>query len=100
MIQDLGSHCYRNEYHPVPPKANDYILFFRDRKVLVKVMGDTFSFPDFQYTGEYYPGFIHPIPIYFPLIREIIILSGRNLWMRFPGIPWRTSLSSGILDLR
>ena len=55
MIQDLGSHCYRNEYHPVPPKANDYILFFRDRKVLVKVMGDTFSFPDFQYTGEYYP---------------------------------------------
>ena len=54
MIQDLGSHCYRNEYHPVPPKANDYILFFRDRKVLVKVMGDTFSFPDFQYTGEYY----------------------------------------------
>ena len=55
MIQDLGSHCYHNEYHPVPPKANDCILFFRDRKVLVKVTEDTFSFPDFQYTGEYYP---------------------------------------------
>ena len=55
MIQDLGSHCYHNEYHPVPPKANDCILFFRDRKVLVKVAEDTFSFPDFQYTGEYYP---------------------------------------------
>ena len=55
MIQDLGSHCYRNEYHPVPPKANDCILFFRDRKVLVKVTEDTFSFPDFQYTVEYYP---------------------------------------------
>ena len=50
MIQDLGSHCYHNEYHPVPPKANDCILFFRDRKVLVKVTEDTFSFPDFQYT--------------------------------------------------
>ena len=55
MIQDLGSHCYHNEDHPVPPKANDCILFFRDRKVLVKVAEDTFSFPDFQYTGEYYP---------------------------------------------
>ena len=55
MIQDLGSQCYHNEYHPVPPKANDCILFFRDRKVLVKVAEDTFSFPDFQYTGEYYP---------------------------------------------
>ena len=55
MIQDLGSHSYHNEYHPVPPKANDCILFFRDRKVLVKVAEDTFSFPDFQYTGEYYP---------------------------------------------
>ena len=55
MIQDLGSHCYHNEYHPVPPKANDCILFFRDRKVLVKVTEDTFSFPDFQYTVEYYP---------------------------------------------
>ena len=52
MIQDLGSHCYHNEYHPVPPKANDCILFFRDRKVLVKVAEDTFSFPDFQYTVE------------------------------------------------
>lgn len=55
MIQDLGSHCYHNEYHPVPPKGRDCILFFQGRKALVKVTGDSFSFPDFQYTGEYYP---------------------------------------------
>ena len=55
MIQDLGSHCYHNEYHPVPPKAGDCILLFQGRKVLVKVTEDTFSFPDFQYAGEYYP---------------------------------------------
>ena len=55
MIQDLGSHCYHNEYHPVPPEGRDCILFFQGRKALVKVTGDSFSFPDFQYTGEYYP---------------------------------------------
>ena len=55
MIQDLGSHCYHNEYHPVPPKGRDCILFFQGRKALVEVTGDSFSFPDFQYTGEYYP---------------------------------------------
>ena len=55
MIQDLGSHCYHNEYRPVPPKGGDCILFFQERKVLVKITEDTFSFPDFQYTGEYHP---------------------------------------------
>ena len=55
MIQDLGSHCYHNEYHPVPPRDNDYILFFHGRQALVKISGDTFTFPDFQYAGKYYP---------------------------------------------
>ena len=55
MIQDLGSHRYHNEYHPIPPRDNDYILFFQGRQVLVKITGDTFSFPDFQYAEKYYP---------------------------------------------
>ena len=55
MIQDLGSHCYHNEYRPVPPRDNDYILFFHGRQALVKISGDTFAFPDFQYAGKYYP---------------------------------------------
>ena len=55
MIQDLGSHCYHNEYRPVPPRDNDYILFFHGRQALVKISGDTFTFPDFQYAGKYYP---------------------------------------------
>lgn len=48
MIQDLGTHCYRNEYQPVPPKGTDCILYFEDRKVLVHNAGETFSFPTFS----------------------------------------------------
>ena len=47
MIQDLENHCYHNEYRPVPPKGTDCILDFEDRRVLVRLTGDSFSFPAF-----------------------------------------------------
>ena len=48
MIQDLGSHRYHNEYHPIPPRDNDYILFFQGRQVLVKITGGYLFFPGFS----------------------------------------------------
>ncbi len=29
MIQDIGTHCYHNEYIPVPPKEQDFILCYK-----------------------------------------------------------------------
>ena len=36
MIQDIGTHCYHNEYIPVPPKEQDFILCYKEKNVLVK----------------------------------------------------------------
>lgn len=79
MIQDLGSHCYHNEYRPVPPKGGDCILFFQERKVLVKITEDTFPFLISSILGNIIPGFINLIPIYSPLMEGIIILPKKNL---------------------
>lgn len=52
MIQDIGTHCYHNEYKPVPPKGTDFILFYRERTVLVKTNDTSFTFPAFQDVKE------------------------------------------------
>lgn len=48
MIQDIGTHCYHNEYKPVPPKKTDFILFYQKQTALVKTDGTSFTFPTFQ----------------------------------------------------
>lgn len=95
MIQDLGSHCYHNEYHPVPPKGRDCILFFQGRKALVKVTGDSFSFPDFQYTGEYYPQIYTSYTYLFSIDQVNYYLIRRKLWTGSPDILWKTLSFSG-----
>ena len=34
MIQDIAPHIYHNEYKPVPPTADSFILSFEDKKIL------------------------------------------------------------------
>lgn len=47
MIQDIGTHSYHNEYTPIPPRESDHILFYRQRTVLVKTDGVSFTLPTF-----------------------------------------------------
>lgn len=47
MIQDIGTHCYHNEYIPVPPKEQDFILCYKEKNVLVKKTKDSFLLPRF-----------------------------------------------------
>ena len=35
MIQDIAPHHYDNVYHPVPPKAGDFIFFYREDQTLL-----------------------------------------------------------------
>lgn len=55
MIQDIGSHCYHNEYKPVPPRKSDYILCFHGRQVLVKTEENTICFPTFADIDDHLP---------------------------------------------
>lgn len=48
MIQDIGTHCYHNEYLPVPPKETDCILYYKKRTALVKTDGISFALPTFR----------------------------------------------------
>lgn len=74
MIQDLENHCYHNEYQPVPPKGTDCILYFEDRRVLVRLTGDSFSFPAFAEAEKTVPVFTILIHTYFPSTIPAIIL--------------------------
>ena len=39
MIQDIAPHVYHNEYRPVPPTADSFILSFEDKKILFHQAG-------------------------------------------------------------
>lgn len=39
MIQDIAPHVYHNEYKPVPPTADSFILSFEDKKILFHQAG-------------------------------------------------------------
>lgn len=45
MIQDLGAHCYHNEYIPVPPTEQDFILCYNAKTVLVRKTKNSFLLP-------------------------------------------------------
>lgn len=47
MIQDIGTHCYHNEYTPVPPKEQDFILCYNQKSVLIKKTETSFLLPCF-----------------------------------------------------
>lgn len=43
MIQDIGTHCYHNEYIPVPPKEQDFILCYKEKRFSEKNKGQLFA---------------------------------------------------------
>lgn len=47
MIQDLENHIFHNEYHPVPPKKTDCILYYEKHAALVHTSHDMLTFPSF-----------------------------------------------------
>lgn len=47
MIQDIHPHCYHNEYHPVPPEKDSYLLCYKGREVLVKQKDNAITYPTF-----------------------------------------------------
>lgn len=48
MIQDILPYRYSNEYKPEPPTKSDYLLFYADRKVLVRREEGLMAFPVFE----------------------------------------------------
>lgn len=48
MIQDIAPHTYDNAYHPVPPTADSYALYYEDRAALLHLNGNTLDFPRFR----------------------------------------------------
>lgn len=47
MIQDIGEKCYHNEYKPVSPRKEDFILCYHEKKVLIKTTNHGFLLPRF-----------------------------------------------------
>lgn len=48
MIQDIFPHCYRNEYHPLPPEKDSYLLCYKEREVLIKQKDNVITYPQFH----------------------------------------------------
>ncbi len=48
MIQDIAPHTYHNEYRPVPPKEDSFLLYFEERKALAAWDTPELAFPRFQ----------------------------------------------------
>lgn len=50
MIQDIAPHIYHNEYKPVPPDAESYVLVYKDNQILYRQEEETgeLHFPCFK----------------------------------------------------
>lgn len=53
MIQDIAPHQYRNEYRPVPPKKEDFLLCYHENRVLVRETDGMIAFPTFEEAEMY-----------------------------------------------
>ena len=47
MIQDIAPHRYRNEYIPLPPDPDSFLLYYDGRKVLLRHTPEGIAFPTF-----------------------------------------------------
>lgn len=68
MIQDLGAHCYHNEYIPVPPTEQDFILCYNAKTVLVRKQKTAFYC---LVSATFQIGKASLTSIYFPLMSSI-----------------------------
>lgn len=48
MIQDIAPHHYDNAYHPQPPVAGSYALYYEEHTVLVSRQGAEIDYPRFR----------------------------------------------------
>lgn len=48
MIQDIAPHIYHNEYKPVPPSKDSFLLYFKGNQVLAKHTDGELLFPRFR----------------------------------------------------
>ena len=54
MIQDIAPHQFSNEYRPLPPEENSYILHYQDNKILININDEgEISFPTFGEMAKY-----------------------------------------------
>lgn len=57
MIQDIAPHTYHNEYHPVPPTGDSYVLSYQDKTMLVKRLDEKeIDYPRFSDLEQENPG--------------------------------------------
>lgn len=47
MIQDIAPHRYDNAYRPVPPRPEDYALYFTEHQALLRRKDEEIDFPRF-----------------------------------------------------
>ncbi len=63
MIQDITPHKYANEYRPKPPREDSFILYFLNKKVLIRWKKDKLTFPRFRdlepFNEELYDSWIY-----------------------------------------
>lgn len=55
MIQDIRPHRFHNEYLPVPPKADSYVLYYEGFQALMRKNGEEIEFLRFKDLEEFYP---------------------------------------------
>lgn len=48
MIQEIAPHKFHNEYMPIRPEKEDYLLVYKGRKILLKFVNDMISYPTFE----------------------------------------------------
>ena len=48
MIQDIAPHIYHNEYKPVQPEEDSFLLYFEEKRALADWDGEELSFPRFR----------------------------------------------------
>lgn len=54
MYQDINPHIYHNEYHPVPPRAGDFVFSYQDDKIIVKKDHTFFCYEELSSSYQYY----------------------------------------------
>lgn len=53
MIQNIEPHIYRNEYKPVPPEKDSYLLIYEGNNILLKKEEEQIDFPRFEELEEW-----------------------------------------------
>lgn len=79
MIQDIGTHQFANEYTPVPPEPDSYLLCYRGREILMRQTSDgNLEFPRFRDLNQEGSRFYEEYIYLFSIDRERFYL-GMNI---------------------